>query len=401
MDGLAETTAPEGSQDLQSNAAPSEAISKRKRESIGSSDGAALEPSGSSKRKRDSIESTPTDAESPSAKHSKSSHRHAKHWDLEGDLFVRIDDCWMRLRKSSLTKQSEWFTDVFSAIEEGRLVPEPKRAYAEGTVILVDVKDVQKCYHVPALGVSAADFGLLLTAVDAAISYCHNPPSFPVISAILRAATDLKFPMFRDWAVQSIQQMWCPSLSSLSTTTIPHATETVILGRAWGVPGVLKRSLYELLRTPGFGQDNDDDFQHRPTLHERRLLPADILCLVNTREQLDSIWHSATSFDVFSASHDAPTCAPIKYVTYKKLVHDTGLFQTYRFDVLCGLEMLVQIDWEGEIADGEGKGLCALCVSKLREKWQTEREKTWEKLNDLFRLGKECVLFCRPSTFFF
>lgn len=194
--------------------------------------------------------------------------------------------------------------------------------------------------------------------------------------------------------------MWCPSLSSLSTAVIPYASETVILGRAWGVSGVLKRSLYELLRTSGFGQDKEADFElaRRPggTLYDRQrlLLPADILCLVNAREQLDLVWHAATSFDAFmitATAHDpsesgAPLCAPVKYTTYKNLVHDTGLFANYRFDVLCGLEMLMQIDWENETADGNGPGLCTLCASKIREKWATERERAWEKLDVLFRL---------------
>ncbi|KAJ7457377.1 hypothetical protein FB451DRAFT_1142632, partial [Mycena latifolia] len=369
------TSVADTSQDLQSNGAPFESVSS----------------SSSSKRKRESL--VPSDADPPSAKHSKSSHRHAKHWDLEGDLFVSINDCWMRLRKSTLAKHSEWFSDVFAAIDEGRLIPDPKRPYVEGTVILVDVKDVQRCFHVQAPGVSAVDFDLLLNAIDHAISYCHNPPPFPVISSILRAATELKFPMFRDWATQSIQQLWCSSLGALTTAVIPHATETVILGRAWGVSGVLKRSLYELLRAPGFGQDKEKDFDRgRPALlvHEHRLLPADILCLVNAREHLDLVWHAATAFDAFSVphphDHDPHACAPIAYAEYRRLVHDTGLFQNYRFDVLCGLEMLMQIDWETETADSEGRGVCALCTSKIREKWETKRERTWERLDGLFRL---------------
>jgi hypothetical protein len=97
-----------------------------------------------------------------------------KHWDLEGDLFLRINDLWMRLRKSTLSKHSEWFSDVFAAIEEGRLMPDPKRSYMDGNIILVDVKNVQRCFHVPALGVTAMDFDLLLTALENAM-YVSKP----------------------------------------------------------------------------------------------------------------------------------------------------------------------------------------------------------------------------------
>ncbi|KAJ7348710.1 hypothetical protein DFH08DRAFT_808433 [Mycena albidolilacea] len=165
--------------------------------------------------------------------------------------------------------------------------------------------------------------------------------------------------MFRDWATRSIQLegMWPSSLAALSTTVIPHVTAS--------------------------------DFTCRPAPYEHsRLLPADILCLVNTCKQLDLVWHTATAFDVFaSLSIDEHTsCAPVRYVMYRRLVHDTGLLQNHRFDVLFGLEMLAQLNWESELADEEGKGVCALCASKLREKWETKREETWGKLDELFQL---------------
>ncbi|KAF7333437.1 hypothetical protein MVEN_02359700 [Mycena venus] len=105
----------------------------------------------------------------PAEKQARSSFRHEKHWDLEGDIFLPISDCWMRLRRSILSKHSEWFSGVFAAIEEGRILPDPKRPYMVGTMILVDVKNVRKCYHVSALGISAMDFDLLLNALDDAM----------------------------------------------------------------------------------------------------------------------------------------------------------------------------------------------------------------------------------------
>jgi hypothetical protein len=98
-----------------------------------------------------------------------------KHWDLERDLFLRINEFWMRLRRSTLSKHSEWFSDVFAAIEEGRLMPDPKWPYMDGKIILVDVKNVQRCFYVPALGVTAIDFDLLLAALDHAMYVSKAP----------------------------------------------------------------------------------------------------------------------------------------------------------------------------------------------------------------------------------
>ncbi|KAJ7226822.1 hypothetical protein GGX14DRAFT_347395 [Mycena pura] len=336
---------------------------------------------------------TPADLKAsggPTAKRARSSCRRVTHWDLDGDIFLRIEDCWMRVRKGALATHSGWFADLFAAIDEGKLVADPKRPYDEGTIILADVKDVQKCYHVPALGLSSADLELLLSAVDDAISYCHNSPPFLVVSAIFRAATVLKFTRFRDWAQRSFQDMWPPSLSALSIAVVPHATEAVILGRSWGLPSILKRALYELLRTPGFGQNKEYEVQSRPKAStSARLQPADIMCLVRARECLDVVWYAATSFDVFSqprghAREWERRCTSVKYETYKRLVHDTGLFVTYRFDVLCGLETLAQIDWDNESAPDEE--VCPLCASRMRERWHMDREQAWETLDVLFRL---------------
>jgi hypothetical protein len=122
-----------------------------------------------------------------------------KHWDLEGDLFLRINDFWMRLRRSTLSKHSEWFSDVFAAIEEGRLMPDPKWPYMDGKIILVDVKNVQRCFHVPALGVTAMDFDLLLTALDHAM-YVSKPQcliSLDSASPAHTATSLLRFPSSR------------------------------------------------------------------------------------------------------------------------------------------------------------------------------------------------------------
>ena len=64
----------------------------------------------------------------------------------------------------------------------------------------------------------------------------------------------LQFPQFRAFAIKCLEQAWP---SSIECRTIPckwveFAADTVTLARAYDVPSILKRSLYELLITPGF-----------------------------------------------------------------------------------------------------------------------------------------------------
>ncbi|KAJ7060510.1 hypothetical protein C8F01DRAFT_1142930 [Mycena amicta] len=349
----------------------SQDISKTEHDSLQSNAALAAD---SPKRSR---ETSPTDAsDGPVAKRARSSRRHVKHWDLDGDIFVRLDDCWMRLRKSSLARHSEFFNDIFTAIEQGKLAPEPKRPYEEGTLILADVSNVHNCYHVLAPGISSADLDALLTAIEDAISYCHQPPSFPVVASILRAASVLKFPRFRDWAQRTIQTSWSPSLEALTASTIPHATDVVSLGRDIDLgssgPDVLKRALYEVLRAPSFSQNPD---QHLTTLHS-----SDLIALTRAREHLDT-------------PQSQPRCTPLTYEMHKRLIHDSAVFTTYRYDVLCGLEMLCKIGWDVECTeDGEGAAsasgasMCSLCAKRVREQWKSEREQAWKKLDTIFSL---------------
>jgi hypothetical protein len=85
-------------------------------------------------------------------------------------------------------------------------------------------------------------------------TYFIAPPSFEVISSLLRVSTVLKFPKFREFAVHSLTSAWSVELESFSKDSkwLEYAAETVTLARECDVTYVLKRALYELVRTPGF-----------------------------------------------------------------------------------------------------------------------------------------------------
>jgi len=55
-------------------------------------------------------------------------------------------------------------------------------------------------------------------------------------------------------------------------------------------------------------------------------------------------------------------------------VHDSGLYDEYQFDPLCGLQALIDIKWDEE------EGWCSDCVRARREAWTRMRQKTWERI---------------------
>ncbi|KAF8207759.1 hypothetical protein K438DRAFT_1450978, partial [Mycena galopus ATCC 62051] len=110
--------------------------------------------------------------------------------------------------------------------------------------------------------------------------YVRQNPTFPKIAGILRVATLLSFPDYRDWAVFLLEEKWSPELADLSSKRITYATESVLLARSCDVPKILKRALYELVRSAGYGQPTDRE----------RVSSRDFGALVTAREHLTTAW---------------------------------------------------------------------------------------------------------------
>lgn len=247
--------------------------------------------------------------------------------------------------------------------------------------------------------------------------YTYTQPTFYEVASILRASTALSFESFKPWAHQYLQAMWPSTLDSISTVRTPLATETIILARLCSVPSVLKRALYELVRMEGFGQVyeiQDDGEDAKPS---RTLSAADHLLLTKAREKLGSRWIKiALSFprDLDSAPTSSANldmeqdvkveppqddiqvtivepgvvCTNIEctftnldnaHHAHRKLVHDSEIFEKYIWDPVCGIHALIDAPWAEE-------GFCTECVDKMKDKWQRQKEETWNDLDVWFGL---------------
>ncbi|OAX37283.1 hypothetical protein K503DRAFT_667710, partial [Rhizopogon vinicolor AM-OR11-026] len=116
-----------------------------------------------------------------------------------------------------------------------------------------------------------------------------TPPPFPVLAAILRAATALGFDTYRAFAVKLLENAWSSALTDLTTETKANAVEVVALARSCGVESVLKRAFYEMVRVAGYGLSDGEldgsdgeEFQEISRADERRL--------ERMREHLISTW---------------------------------------------------------------------------------------------------------------
>jgi len=185
--------------------------------------------------------------------------------------------------------------------------------------------------------------------------------------------------------------MWQPSLANFSPAPISFATESVILARQCSIPSILKRALYEIVRTEAFGE-NDDEGE----INAFRLSSADTRRLQRAREKLISLWITASlsgNFTTCPSSSESiePKGKGIKTecptndgkqatLAHVKIVHASGIFEKYHYDPMCGFQALMEAPWAEE-------GFCQACVEMGQVKWGEAREKCWKDLDTYFGIG--------------
>ncbi|TFY82251.1 hypothetical protein EWM64_g1753 [Hericium alpestre] len=285
---------------------------------------------------------------------------------------------------------------------------------------------------------TASDFECLLVALDEGMSYVIDPPPFHTLAAILRAASALQFKTLQTWATRTLEQMWPSDISDLTEEPVPNAAATVILAKQCGVPKVLKRAYYELLRTSAFGQgslddgadamdeDEEDEIQiisvngrlesampknatNQNKSGRTRLPHAEIVRLIETRQRLLADWVTAAaapepfkcsgapssqtdeppaaSSSAPSGSQKPPSVAgngkPVACVAADRAANDAKwsrlvlrgqIFENYLYDPIIGLDQLCEIKWRQE-------GYCKKCHDARIDAWRRRQKKLWDNLD--------------------
>ncbi|KIM80535.1 hypothetical protein PILCRDRAFT_822256 [Piloderma croceum F 1598] len=190
------------------------------------------------------------------------------------------------------------------------------------------------------------DLEILLDTMENAITYHTEPPSFDYIASLLRTSMTLNFPKFREFAIHCLNEAWPSDLDSFVIDFKWHerAAETVTLARTFNVPSLLKRALYELLRTPGFSKDPAND-----------LSKDDIIILSRAREHLSHAWIKAAIIpDSKPCVQSLQTCAGIQQ---RQLLVTNGI-SAFNYDPIRGLVCAAGIPESGwncmrMVCDGE------------------------------------------------
>ncbi|KAF6748867.1 hypothetical protein DFP72DRAFT_915651 [Ephemerocybe angulata] len=325
-------------------------------------------------------------------------------------LVVSVGGTDYKLHESRICCQSDWFRDVLdearrnratnglveglpevsgTEVVGGRAVARPKITWDDNyhgfggpAVPIVELGGAQ--------GLEEGDWERLMDAVDNAITYFYSPPTLRDTYAVLRAAQLLRFTEYEMWARRRVADAWSDDLGhEWSSLDGACPVEAIEVGRTCGIPGVVRRGMYELLKDEMLGQSIDEDVgscEDDEAQPKSILKIEDILVLTLARAKLQRAWIKATSqfpasclpcvADAALPDHDPCLSARPFEVRelHRKLVIQNGLQDEYMNDVIGGLNVLTSLSWR---EDGVG-GLCDGCRQRLDAVWRETRDKLWE-----------------------
>ncbi|KIP03245.1 hypothetical protein PHLGIDRAFT_95065 [Phlebiopsis gigantea 11061_1 CR5-6] len=316
-----------------------------------------------------------------------------------------VESVLFHLPKSRLVQNSEFFARQLAKEHE-------RDRDREGSSTDDEERTVDRCPVIKVTGVCAEDFEALLGVCDNLGSFLEKQPSFKTLAAVFCTARTLRFGQIDALATYKLTNMWPADLHKLSPVRTPFAAETVVLARMYDMPAVLKRALYELLRSEGFAQQSvvgpstnattdtpkaggEAALDGSRLVGKAKLSHTDLVRLITTREKLSLAWTllvgsppSATSLPCMlqhttdpnvlyttNAARERCAAATRNAATlWAEWVLDSGLFETWMYDPVCGLERLSVLNWESS-------GLCSSCVMARRQLWSRKREEIWENLD--------------------
>ncbi|KAG1865309.1 hypothetical protein F4604DRAFT_1585964 [Suillus subluteus] len=322
-------------------------------------------------------------------------HKHEQFWILDGNTVLEVGGVLFKLHRSRLVDQSTFFAGLLDELD----------VQVDDSVV-VESDENETVYHLS--NITPKDLEALLQLDRNQMTYYFTPPPFPVLAAIIRAATALGFDTHRAFAVRLLENAWSSSLADLSTDKKPNAVEVVVLARTCGIEGVLKRAFYEMVRMVGYGLSdgeldggNGEGYQEISRADERRLgrmrehltvlwsqvakrVDCSFKCPDQPKEISRSIFGLPASTGPSSSTSLAHSskCPSLssRRDAWERRVYNSGLYDKYQFDPLCGLQALIDIKWDVD------EGWCSNCVRARRDAWTRMRQGTWEHIGVLIGL---------------
>ncbi|KAH7870002.1 uncharacterized protein C8R40DRAFT_671805 [Lentinula edodes] len=348
---------------------------------------------------------------------------HPRHHYSDGSIIVIISHTEFKLYRGALVRAGGWFRARFGEGSSLSTSNAQEKGNFDANANTTNDRTVPIC----ALDgvVSEEDFVALLDAMEDAINFSTSaPPSFAKVASILRASHALDFAKFYNWSRRDLEKMWGVADDSSSVTSLrplqnlvaDHATETIIIARTCGVPRVLRRAMYELLRSEVFGRPLSKSGSVGEKAREasgkgKEISNMDYQRLIKARETLSSLWMGLLAPDgqggnsIITCPQNYPghlvktgsTSTPLSVQqcpsthSPRDIENYLRIFKTYGRDPLIGLEELCDVQWSGpfgfdasKIHSGESPSSseCKHCHA-ASAKWKCLRQGWWETFGSI------------------
>lgn len=250
-------------------------------------------------------------------------------------------------------------------------------------------------------------------------------------ASIYRAAKTFNFPQFLKYAERCIQVQFSGYSKDVTAKPLEYAVEAVLLARTWGLPSILKRAFYELVRKdPEDDEENDSDTDDKKSGSETgdkesddevdfvamkvegsvagvkverdassdddivdeayqrdygvrkgliRLNPADLVRLLTAQKRLTTSWHQAFSLQKPECSQNKTRCAINIVRAHWDTPRSSGILTKYERDPIRGIRVLSNIDWKS-------KGHCESCSAAILSRLKAQEKHIWRQLDNWFGL---------------
>ncbi|KAJ6538895.1 hypothetical protein DFH09DRAFT_1397662 [Mycena vulgaris] len=304
-----------------------------------------------------------------------------KLWFPDGSLLIQLNRMRFRLHQSRLTSASLFFQELFRIRElswevENTTISLMSGDSADVPVTLEEVHGTD-LFTLDEVGVSLADFEILMEVLDNGVAYCRDVVPFSTLASVIRAATTLRCAGILAWAVAGVEKQWA-SRSFLEH--IPDASECFILTRKYTMSeNTTTRALYELLRTAEVTDISHLLIPHKPFLDARKKLNEAWLSVATSAPEsavpCPSISSGVGAVQLCISSSSEAAARRV----HLQLVRKT-LLQRHLWDPIGGLESLISMDEVWNTA-----GYCLGCVHLRKRLWASKKEKLIQDLVGWFK----------------
>ncbi|KAI0363513.1 hypothetical protein BV20DRAFT_975612 [Pilatotrama ljubarskyi] len=330
----------------------------------------------------------PSGASEPAAQ--KSYKQSADFWYPDGNVVVIVGDTGFKLYRARLAAYCDYFANLSSSGgNEGRSNQDDEDADVLGVDDSGPSSDHRPqiprtpSYEIEDL--SVVDFTRFLAALETPLKYSFESPDQSTAISLLRAARRLKCESVTKTAKHALLELWKDELPHKHAPLRPYndAISAIDVARKFDIPEVLKRALYELLRSPAFWSALNGNRHLVDPLSE-----SDLLNLHEARYVLQREWRALVLTPPFakpegSRCRSLRTTRPIKCLYtggdgrvafWRSHIVDLEEWEKGAVDPIRGVDALK------DAVQGMKNTWCGRCLNERKEAWEAARVRWWVPL---------------------